>query len=171
MLEYYGKLSTLWEELQVYRSVHVCSCGAATEIAKEIEDENIHQFVMGLDDVKFGGLCTTITGMDPLPGLGEIICEEQRIAAARKREQQQQEVIGFVSRRDSHGQIGYVQRRDHQTDFSSQSSKYDIQGRPENSIIHPHNILCSHCGRSGHEKHDCWQIVGFPDWWNERNGG
>ena len=30
-------------------------------------------------------------------------------------------------------------------------------------------MLCSHCGRSGHEKRDCWQIIGFPEWWPDRN--
>ena len=34
VLDYFGKLSALWEELQVYQPVHVCSCGAATAMAK-----------------------------------------------------------------------------------------------------------------------------------------
>lgn len=29
-------------------------------------------------------------------------------------------------------------------------------------------MFCSYCGCYGHEKKDCWQIVGFPDWWNEQ---
>ena len=32
-------------------------------------------------------------------------------------------------------------------------------------------VVCSHCGRTGHEKKECWQIIGFPDWWTERNQG
>lgn len=30
-------------------------------------------------------------------------------------------------------------------------------------------MLCSHCGRTGHERRDCWQIIGFPEWWSEHN--
>ena len=89
MLDYFGKLSTLWEELQSYQPIHVCSCGAATAIAKKKEQEKIHQFVMGLDDARFGAICTTIIAMDPLPLLGEIynkiVREEQRIVAAWSR--------------------------------------------------------------------------------------
>ena len=31
------------------------------------------------------------------------------------------------------------------------------------------SVVCSNCGRSGHEKKDCWQIIGFPEWYTERN--
>lgn len=72
VLDYFGKLSALWEELQVYQPIHVCSCGAVAAIAKEREQEKIHQFVMGLDDSRFGSMCTNITGLDPLPSLGEV---------------------------------------------------------------------------------------------------
>ena len=72
VLDYFGKLSTLWEELQVYQPVHVCTCGAAAAIAGEREQEKIHQFVMGLDDSRLGGICTSIIGQDPLPSLGKI---------------------------------------------------------------------------------------------------
>lgn len=35
VLEYFGKRSTLWEELQVYQPIHECTCGAAAAMAKE----------------------------------------------------------------------------------------------------------------------------------------
>jgi len=44
-------------------------------------------------------------------------------------------------------------------------------GRLDSSIIKSRSVTCSHCGRVGHEKKDCWQIVGFPEWWTDRNGG
>lgn len=157
VLEYFGKLSALWEELQVYQPVHVCSCGAAAAIAKEREKERIHQFVMGLDDSRFGSMCTNVIGLDPLPSLGEIynkmIREEQRLTATRSREQKE-EAVGFVARQSS----------------SSNSQKGDNQNKVENTILRA-RMLCSHCGKTGHDKRDCWQIIGFPEWFTERNGG
>lgn len=28
-------------------------------------------------------------------------------------------------------------------------------------------MTCSHCGRTGHDKSQCFKIVGYPKWWNE----
>ena len=30
------------------------------------------------------------------------------------------------------------------------------------------NCECTHCKRSGHEASDCFQLVGYPDWWGDR---
>ncbi|CAA7024954.1 unnamed protein product [Microthlaspi erraticum] len=163
VLEYYGHLSTLWDELQTYQTSISCSCGAASASAKEREEEKIHQFVMGLDDSRFGGLCIGIVAADPLSTLGEIyakvVREEQRLNTARLREQQ-------------HEALGYSARRE---DVSSSVRCENVSGSdpradsPSSSSIRNRNASCSHCGRSGHEKKDCWQLVGFPDWWNDRN--
>lgn len=41
-------------------------------MATEKEEKKIHQFVMGLDDSRFGNISTNIIGTDPLPALREI---------------------------------------------------------------------------------------------------
>ncbi|CAA7057779.1 unnamed protein product [Microthlaspi erraticum] len=96
---------------------------------------------------------------DSLPSLGEvyakIVREEQRLTSAKAREQQQ-EAIGFVTRRKE--LPTFV--RPSQTETRSDSAT---------SIRRDRNALCSHCGRSGHEKKEGWQLVGFPEWWLDRN--
>lgn len=110
VLEYYGRLCALWEEFAVYRPLPVCTCGAANELIKERDDDKVHQFIMGLDDSRFGSLCTALIGMDPLPSIGEVyskvIWKEQRLGVSRGREMVQQDAVGFVARQadaSSHG--------------------------------------------------------------------
>lgn len=64
---------------------------------------------------------------------------------------------------------------------TKQSSKVSgaVEALTMNSLIaavartrdHECSIVCSHSGRSEHEKKYCWQINGFPEWWTERNQG
>lgn len=154
VLDYFGKLSKLWEELQVYQPIHACMCGAAAAIAKEREHEKIHQFVMGLDDSRFVNISTSVIGLDLLPSLGEIynkmVREEQRLASARSHEQQ--EAVGLVARQSS-----TPPRRDASSDSTS--------NRGDNSILRS-RLICSHYGCSDHEKRYYWQLVRFPDWYN-----
>ncbi|XP_010518616.1 PREDICTED: uncharacterized protein LOC104793890 [Camelina sativa] len=166
VIDYYGNLCHLWEELQTYKPLTVCKCGLCTcgatlEPSKERDEEKIHQFILGLDDSRFGGLSTTLIAMDPLPSLGEIysrvIREEQCLASVRVHEQRN-EVVGFAAQGEQ---------------STSTPSRSDIQsgGRLDSAIIKSRSAICSHCGRSSHEKKECWQIVGFPEWFTERNSG
>lgn len=42
VLDYYGHLCILWEELQIYRPIPVCTCGASLEIVKDIDEGKVH---------------------------------------------------------------------------------------------------------------------------------
>ncbi|KAG7599315.1 Ribonuclease H-like superfamily [Arabidopsis suecica] len=103
VIEYYGRLSSMWEEYNIYKPVMVCicglcRCGVTSEPSKERVEEKIHQFVLGLDESRFGGLCATLINMDPLPSLIEIYSrvsrEEQRLSSVRLREQKDEAIGG-----------------------------------------------------------------------------
>lgn len=135
-----------------------CSCGAEQKFEEEREEERVHQFLMGLDDSRFGGVCSGIIASDSALDIGEvyakIIREEQRLLLKRDQEQQQS-AIGFTTRYDTPTQSS-----------PARGSTESNQNRPRQG-----SLLCSHCGRSGHEKSNYWQLVGFPDWWEERSSG
>lgn len=101
---------------------------------------------MGLDESRFGGVCQGIISSDSLVDLGEayakVVREEQRIASTKEKKVQQS-AVGFVAKKDSLDSPSSVSSR-----------------RPSQ---------CSHYGRKGHEKANCWQLVGFPEWWEERS--
>lgn len=92
VIDYYGKLCNLWDELKNYQASAVCPHGSVmSAIVKERENEKLHQFVLGLDSARFGALCTSLVNMDPLPSLGvvysQVIREEQRLNASHSQEQ------------------------------------------------------------------------------------
>ena len=142
VMDYYGRLAKLWEELDMYKPLPPCSCSAAAIYEKERDEEKVHQFLMGLDEARFGGVCQGIIASDSPVDLGEayakVIREEQRLSSAKDREVQQS-AVGFATKKESS-----------EASNNSGSTKYN---------------QCTHCGRKGHEKSNCWQLVGFPDWW------
>lgn len=54
---------------------------------KEYEEERVHQFLMGLDDFRFGNVCTNIIGLKFLPDLNSVyqrvVREERRLNSYR----------------------------------------------------------------------------------------
>lgn len=104
VIDYYGRLAMMWEELQTYKPPPVCSCSAAAVYEKEREEERVHQFIMGLDESCFGNVVTAIIEADELPDLGKayakVIREEARLNSAKFREVVPHEAIGFVSRKE-----------------------------------------------------------------------
>lgn len=91
-MDYYGRLAKMWEELDMYKPLPACSCSAAAEYEKERDEEKVHQFVMGLDESRFGGVCQGIISSDSLVDLGEayakVIREEHRLMSSKEREVQ-----------------------------------------------------------------------------------
>lgn len=150
VLDYFGKLTSKWEELLQYKPLSKCTCGASEKIVQDNEEEKVHMFLMGLDNSRFGNVCTNIIGMEPLPDLNSVyqrvVREERRLLTARV--ESRQETVGFSTKSDS--------------------------AQPENNQVVAAvagAMTCAHCGRAGHDKKDCWQLIGFPDWWTEKNQG
>jgi len=52
--DYFANLKALWDELCNYQVIGKCTCGAGRDISKHLEDEKIHQFLMGLDSDLYG---------------------------------------------------------------------------------------------------------------------
>lgn len=170
VIDYFGRLSIKWEEMQTYRPSPPCTCSAARIYEKEREDERVHQFIMGLDDSRFGNVVSSIIEADELPDIGKVyakvIREEARLESAKTRELKP-DAVGFTTRRDTatgEEQVGGGSRCDTR-DVSSQGNKVEfLSGRNRDRV-------CSHCGKTGHEKSTCWQIIGYPEWMTERGGG
>ena len=168
VIDYYGRLEVMWEELQPYRPPPACNCSAATTYVKEREDERVHQFIMHLDESRFGNVVMAIIEADELPNLGKVYAKiirgEAPLNSVKSREVVLQEAIGFVSWREGQAEDSAT-KRDAREVYAARSdtSSGNYGNRARDRI-------CSNCGKTGHEKNNCWKIVGYPEWMNERRG-
>lgn len=69
VLNYFGRLSKLWEELQNFKSSYICTCEASIHIEKVREDAKVHKFLFGLDDSRYSSIRSQIIDEEPLPDL------------------------------------------------------------------------------------------------------
>lgn len=171
VIDYYGRLAKIWEEIQIYKPPLSCTCAAASAYEKEKEEEHVHQFFMGLVESRFGHIGTAIIEADELPSLGKVyakvIREEDRLNSAKNREQQQQDAVGFVTRREPLAEpASYTPRRDFR-DVASNPLRFDSLYVSDGNRATTR--ICSHCGRSGHDNNFCWKIIGYPVWMQDRN--
>ncbi|CAA7018787.1 unnamed protein product [Microthlaspi erraticum] len=148
---YYGRLKKMWDELAVYKPLRSCRCGElTTSLQQDQDEERTSQFLMGLDNAKFGTLRSNITSFEPIPKLSQVY---QRIV----REERQQMIVRNTEERTE--AVGFAVHADNRSRFQTGYNK-------EMEIVR-----CTHCGKTGHEISDCYQINGYPDYWGERGRG
>lgn len=127
--------------------VRGCTLRLTSTLEKKKEEEQVHQFLIGLDDGVYGTVCTNILSMDPMPNLNRvyamIIQEERHKNMARIKDERNDVVV------------------------------FDVQTGPKSAAMRAKEKTgsCGHCGRTGHEATDCFQVIGYPEWWGDRPKG
>lgn len=151
VLEYYGLLTKLWEEMQNLKTSRSCTCAAVADIEKERQDARVHKFLFGLDEYRFLSIRSRITDEDPLPDLNivysRVIREEQNMVTSRAKEQ----------RSDA---LGFSAKTEQPKSTASTPSTPQRSRDPSRS--------CTHCGRTGHDFSECFLVHGFPEWSTEQ---
>ncbi|KAH9678684.1 protein kinase domain-containing protein [Citrus sinensis] len=110
---------------------------------KKRDEEKLHQFLMGLDEVVYGGVRSHILSTEPLPKLNRayaIVIQEEQVQSMTRAKEERSEPVAF-----------FVQAAQGSHDNRDKSS-----------------VLCTHCNKTGHEASSCFQLIGYPEWWDER---
>lgn len=153
VIDYYGRLTKLWEELDNLKTTRSCTCEASTDIEKEREEIRVHKFLFGLDESLFRNIRSQIIDEDPLPDLNNVysrvVREEQHNNKARTTELKT-EAVGFS-----------VQNIPPKQDTSQAAATISSRSRDPNRF-------CTHCSRKGHESSECFLLHGYPHWWYEQ---
>ncbi|KAH9764434.1 retrotran gag 3 domain-containing protein [Citrus sinensis] len=148
ILNYYGKLKMLWEELSNYEQSLAyicgnCTCNLGAEWDKKRDEEKLHQFLMGLYEAVCGGMWSHILSTEPLPKLNRayaIVIQEEQVQSMTRAKEEQSEPVAFA-----------VQATQGSHDNRDKSS-----------------VLCTHCNKTEHETSSCFQLIGYLEWWGER---
>ncbi|XP_010495389.1 PREDICTED: uncharacterized protein LOC104772479 [Camelina sativa] len=143
--EYFGKLKVYWDDLSDFEAAFTCCCGndrcSSMTKYRKIQDKSfIHQFLMGLDNSRFGTARSNL-----LSRLGDLTLESVY-------SQIKQEETHLNTTRRTEGKNSVI-------GFSATATSITKSNT---------SMTCTHCGRTGHEKQQCFKLVGYPEWWGEQ---
>ncbi|KAG8387202.1 hypothetical protein BUALT_Bualt03G0228700 [Buddleja alternifolia] len=138
--EFYGELTGVFQELDHRDKVVMKDPDDVLAYRKSIERLRVHIFLAGLDDV-FEQIRGEILRKDSIPNLEESYALIRREAVRRetlKGESGNSEPAAMITQNKSRTAKGF------------QKSTYK----------------CTQCNMTGHTKDCCYEIVGYPDWWD-----
>ncbi|XP_026409954.1 uncharacterized protein LOC113305058 [Papaver somniferum] len=153
---YFGRLKFFWEELSNHVKPPLCRCNKCTCLLaaqwnKQREEERVHRFFMGLDDIIYGTVLSHIISQDPLYSLSRVyalVVQEERHQTIARTRDVREEAVGFALQ-------------------APKTAKGPVARMSTTSANKP---TCKNCGKSGHEMENCFRLVGYPDWWLEKHG-
>ncbi|PNX91449.1 hypothetical protein L195_g047580, partial [Trifolium pratense] len=134
--EYYGELIEIFRELDHRDTVNMKDPDDTIAYKKSIDRLRVHIFLAGLDGI-FDQVRGEILRKDPIPGL--------------------EECHGLIRREAVRHATLKGEIRDSETAAMMTRNRH----RPVKSVD-----KCTHCDQTGHVKERCFELVGYPDWWD-----
>ncbi|KAL6270466.1 hypothetical protein ACE6H2_027377 [Prunus campanulata] len=187
---YYGELTEIFSELD-HRDKAVMTCARDIEIyRKSIQRQRVHIFLAGLD-VEFEQIRGEILRKDPIPELEATYALVRRDSVRRATMNSvgdKSDTIAMIARNRAPNRSSNAQPdRTGSNDRSGRISGSDRSGRATgsdrfnrsdrvnrtsgsfesfNHTASSDDRVCTHCNQTGHLKNRCFELVGYPDWWD-----
>ncbi|KAL9432699.1 hypothetical protein AB3S75_027676 [Citrus x aurantiifolia] len=144
---YYNELVAIFQEIDHRATTQEGTVEGVLQLHSAMARLRVHIFLSGLDS-EFEQVRAEILRKDPKLDL------ESTYAYVRRDYQQRQTMGGShlisenLAMLASQNRNGYSKNRGNQS-----SSKVN-------------NLVCTHCGEKGHSQQRCYEIIGYPDWWD-----
>ncbi|XP_020419788.1 uncharacterized protein LOC109950566 [Prunus persica] len=139
---YYTTLKSFWDELGSYNDPPSCNCAGLKQIAEREEQEQILQFLMGLNDT-YSAIRGQILLMQPLPNI-------RKIYSLLLQEEKQRQL---ADARDGPIHAMNVKKSTKNTENRQPAKSQDNKGK---------SLYCTHCEGDTHTVDRCYYIIGFP---------
>ena len=172
IVAYYGKIKKLWDEMQSLRLLPICSCGALSSCTcnflKKLQDlendDKLMQFLLGLNS-GFQSTISNVLSTDPLPSINRAFSMLQQI-------EKQQEITGGCVEIGAESSAMAAQRM-YKTSNTQRMFPNVVKKDWKKDKL---DKTCNHCKNRGHTVDQCFQLIGYPDWYNtiksgKKNGG
>ncbi|RVW81636.1 hypothetical protein CK203_044506 [Vitis vinifera] len=151
--EYYGELTEIFCKLDHRDKVVMKGPDDIAAYRKSIEGQWVHIFLAGLDG-DFEQVRGEILSKDHLPDLEEsyaMIRQETMRHASMKVKSNNPDTPAMVVRQRS------------TQNWQDQSKTNHSKTAPN---IDKSTFKCTHCNKTGHTKSRCFELVGYPNWWD-----
>lgn len=142
---YYTSLKGLWDELNNYRPLPLCSCGTSRVVLEYQHQEYVFQLLMGLNE-SFSHIKCQILLLDPLPPINKIF-------SMAMQEERQREITSTFFAPLNHIPAAMA---------SKSTPSYRPQGSRTQGFVRKERPFCTHCGLLGHTIERCYKLHGYP---------
>ena len=161
---YYGDLTEIFQELDYRDKVVMKDPDDVLAYRQSVERLRVHIFLVGLDP-EFEQLQGEIFRKDSPLDLEETYAYVRRDAVRRATLHGVPKPIESSAMLAQHRSSGSGSNRPSDRSGSNRSSGW-VQNRSSGSG--QNQVTCTHCGRGGHNQTQCYQLVGYPEWWGDR---
>ncbi|KAL9229930.1 hypothetical protein vseg_005343 [Gypsophila vaccaria] len=149
IMEYYGRLKKLWEDVNDYDALPSCTCsgckcGLSVTLRTRRELRQTRTFLMGLEPF-YATARSSILGVEPLPSLHSVYCHivhEEEMQTITQKQVESSPAMAFAVR----GNDGPGSKQGHS------------------------RFVCTHCSKTGHTEDRCWEKYGYKGRAPKREG-
>nr|XP_043638230.1 uncharacterized protein LOC122609236 [Erigeron canadensis] len=156
--DFWISLQGVWGEIDRFDPNPMKCAEDIKAYARIRSDQKLFQFLNGLDR-NFESIKREILRIDPFP------TAEAAYASVRK-EAAHQNILGATTGESQCIAAGLIAKESEGSSFASRGySRINTKKKPiQDDKSH---LTCDECGMSRHTKDQCFEIIGYPDWWTD----
>lgn len=157
VIEYFNKLTKLWDELACVVPTVTCDCELGRIVARDMLDDKVIQFFMELND-SYDHVKNQIMMMDPLPSVDKVfsmLVTTERQRSVTNHLGDKSDVAAMIAR--TVDKPGYYKQQGYKG-----KGNFDRRTKEEKA-----KLICENCGGKGHEMVTCFKLHGIPDWYKD----